>query len=285
MFRLRTLAAPARDALGAPPARPAAIDRASAVRLTPPLFTAISEVREQQIHNTVPVPELYAFAYHELYTRDAALKRLEQTALRRTLSLQGVAVDHLLTPDALAPYKKAVMRAFARAVTHDLAGIELGRFGRDAYEERTFLTSIDYAKAVAHRAFIAADSMNEPPPRLRLCITVVDERFSGPMPMIHAFVAFNSGDGWRALNPQSDLRKSSLEIFELGPRLPERFGRQFRTRDVPALLNKELLYAGAYDIRSPLIAPPMHPQVLMNVVTKGELSADEPEYVQLAVDF
>ncbi len=265
----------------------APISKASARKLPPALLEALRDVRHAQAYNEVPVREVYAFAYHNLFTCDPVVREREQAAIRRALAAGGHDVERLLAPASVRRYESAVKRAAPRAATQDLAGMQLARTGQQAFDERTFLNCLDYAKATAYRAWL-----RDPTLELRFFVVMdvagyqtmcprgpANEPASAQRPVVHTMVAYPKDGRWWVVSPEMDLRKSDLEIFELGRSLPARLGPRYRLEDAPFVRGKDLVYAGSYDFKSSLISGPVHPQTLKNITASGTASTVPSDYV------
>ena len=265
----------------------APISKASAAKLPPALLEALREVRHAAAHNEVPVREVYAFAYHNLFTTDPVIREREQTAIREALKSAGHDVDRLLAPTSVRRYERAVGRAAPRAATKDLPGMQLARSGKQAFHERTFLNCLDYAKATAYRA-----ALRDPSIDLRFFVVMdvagyqtmcprgpTNEPAGAQRPVVHTMVAYPKDGRWWVVSPEMDLAKSDLEIFELGRALPPRLGPRFRLEDAPFVRGKVLVHAGSYAFDSPLIGGAVHPQTLKNIAASGKASTAPADYV------
>ena len=264
----------------------APISKASAKKLPPALLEALRDVRHAQAHNEVPVREVYAFAYHNLFTSDPVVRDREQAAIRKALAAGGHDVERLLSPASVSRYERAVKRAAPRAATKDLPGMQLARTGAQAFDERTFLNCLDYAKATAYRAWLRDPSLD-----LRFFVVMdvagyqtmcprgpVNEPASGQRPVVHTMVAYPKDGHWWVVSPEMDIGKSDLEIFELGRALPARLGPRYRLEDAPFVRGKDLVYAGSYDFKNPLISGAVHPQTLKNITASGTASKVSSDY-------
>ncbi|MEZ0314806.1 MAG: hypothetical protein ACAI38_23795 [Myxococcota bacterium] len=263
------------------------ISRASAAKLPPALLEALRDVRNAQAHNEVPVREVYAFAYHNLFTADPVVREREQAAIRKALAAAGHDVERLLAPASVRRYEQAVSRAAPRAATKDLPGMQLARTGEQAFAERTFLNCLDYAKATAHRAWLRDPSLElrffvvmDVAGYQTMCPRGPSAEPAGPQrPIVHTMVAYPKDGRWWVVSPEMDLAKGDLEIFDLGRGLPARLGSRYRLEDAPFVRGKDLVYAGSYDFKSPFIGGAVHPQTLKNIAASGIASTMPADYV------
>lgn len=254
--------------------------------LPPPLQKAYLEVlqsaKKQKINSRV-----FNFAYFKFgfcRTCDPAQVQSELNKIKDEMTSLGEPLQTLLSQRSLELHRQEVLFSSQQTQAQDLLSLRLARSAQQAFERSVFMNCLDYAKAIALRAFHYGLPFSElgfywtmeQRAYEKMCPSREGQPPVLPRPFVHTLLAFKKDHRWYALNPEMNVESPLVELFPLGLQPPLRLTRTHQVQFPPLAAGKPLFAAGVFRFE-PFLLGPLGAQLLLNVTASGVPSFD-PKY-------
>jgi hypothetical protein len=173
-------------------------------------------------------------------------------------------------------YARAIKSLQSKLSSGDLATLVSQRSFQQIFDDRIFVSCVDFAKGVMGRAL----EMGFPKENLKIFVTMIEDAYlrmcplrdgrqpTMPRPVVHTLVAYFVLGQWYALNVEDP---NALPIL-LGTKLPERLSTHYQFTFPALIAYQKLIFAGAFPAEAFIGGYPL--AWLVGITASGKLEAD-----------